>query len=120
MNYVLWVGLNKVNEDLTGDYYWHVGWEDPDVAKPDHWLKHASKKEKYDRALEVTADLEPRLRELIELTPVDGVLPKQMVLWDAEITSLPVGGVTLIGDAIHPMTPCKCAFPAREHRLLMF
>ncbi|KAI1114017.1 FAD/NAD(P)-binding domain-containing protein [Nemania sp. NC0429] len=103
----VWVGLNKTNHDLSGDYYWCVGWDDQDVNNPDHWLKHASKEAKLDHVVKITQSLEPKFKEIFPLTPVHGILPGQAIYRDAEIPSLQTGRIILIGDAAHPMTPFR-------------
>ncbi|KAI1158603.1 FAD/NAD(P)-binding domain-containing protein [Nemania serpens] len=103
----VWVGLNKANSDLSGHYYWAVGWDDEDVSNPNHWLKHASGADKHDHVMKITQSLEPKFREIFPLTPVDGILPGQAVYRDAEIPSLRTGRIVLVGDAAHPMTPFR-------------
>lgn len=104
--YFIWVGLNNVNDDLSGNYYWCVAWDD-DVGKPDHWLKHASAAAKHDYVMKNTQWLEPTFREIFQQTPVNGILPGQAIYRDAEISSLPTGRIVLVGDAAHPMAPCE-------------
>ncbi|CAJ2509624.1 Uu.00g146500.m01.CDS01 [Anthostomella pinea] len=107
-SFSLFVGLDKVREDQnSGEFYWFVVWNDNDVDKPDHWLKRASTSAKLEHALKLTEALDPSFREVVQLTPAEGILDKQMVYRDAEITDLPVGRVTLLGDAIHPMVPFR-------------
>lgn len=96
---------------MSGHYYWAVGWDDEDVSNPNHWLKHASGADKHDHVMKITQSLEPKFREIFPLTPVDGILPGQAVYRDAEIPSLRTGRIVLVGDAAHPMTPCKSASP---------
>ncbi|KAI3325626.1 FAD/NAD(P)-binding domain-containing protein [Xylariaceae sp. AK1471] len=107
VGYTIFVGLNKVNKDLSGNYYWSFSWDDHDVDKPDYWLKHASKAAKYDHVMKMTESLEPKFREIFELTPVDRIIPGQTVYRDTEVTSLPGGRYILMGDAAHPMTPFR-------------
>lgn len=95
------MGLNKANSDLSGHYYWAVGWDDEDVSNPNHWLKHASGADKHDHVMKITQSLEPKFREIFPLTPVDGILPGQAVYRDAEIPSLRTGRIVLVGDAAH-------------------
>ncbi|KAI0458873.1 FAD/NAD(P)-binding domain-containing protein [Xylaria acuta] len=104
---VILVGLNKVNNDLSADYYWCVGWDDRDVGKSDHWLKHASGATKHDWVMKMTESLEPKFREIFQLTPVTGILPGQTVYRDLVIPSLPAGRIVLVGDAAHAMTPFR-------------
>ncbi|KAI0401463.1 FAD/NAD(P)-binding domain-containing protein [Xylaria palmicola] len=107
LGYSTWVGLNKVNDDLSGDYYWCVSWDGEDVDDPSHWLKNASGEAKHDYVMKITQSLEPRFREIFRLTPISGILPGLTVFRDAEIQSVPEGRVVLAGDAAHPMTPFR-------------
>ncbi|TGJ81339.1 hypothetical protein E0Z10_g7411 [Xylaria hypoxylon] len=107
LGYVIFVSLNKVNGDLSGDYYWCIGWDDHEVGKSDHWLKHASEAAKRDHVINITRSLEPKFREIFQLTPATGILPGQVVYRDADILSLSAGNIVLIGDAAHPMTPFR-------------
>ncbi|KAI8948732.1 hypothetical protein F4801DRAFT_604051 [Xylaria longipes] len=96
LGYVILVGLNKVNNDLSADYYWCVGWEDHDVGKSDHWLKYASGAAKHDRVMKMTESLEPKFREIFELTPVTCILPGQTIYRDLVIPSQPAGRIVLV------------------------
>ncbi|RYC61753.1 hypothetical protein CHU98_g4471 [Xylaria longipes] len=98
LGYVILVGLNKVNNDLSADYYWCVGWEDHDVGKSDHWLKYASGAAKHDRVMKMTESLEPKFREIFELTPVTCILPGQTIYRDLVIPSQPAGRIVLFEE----------------------
>ncbi|KAI0439466.1 FAD/NAD(P)-binding domain-containing protein [Xylaria telfairii] len=104
---VILVGLNKVNNDLSADYYWCVGWDDPDVGKLDHWLQDASGVAKHDCVMKMTESLEPKFKEIFQRTPTTGILPGQAIYRDLIIPSLPTGRIILTGDAAHAMTPFR-------------
>lgn len=108
--YFMFTGLRQVNPDgNSGQYYWFVISEDDEVDKEDHWLRSASQSEKLQYAIEKTSKLEPRFTEVIRLTSPSGMMVHPLILRDAEIHDLPVGRTTLLGDAVHPMTPCMCS-----------
>ncbi|KAI0849365.1 putative monooxygenase [Daldinia vernicosa] len=99
------VGLNRVSPDgKSGQYYWFVTENDPSIADEDHWTKSASQAELYDHVTKLTSNFDPRFSEVVRLTPVSGVRPKPLMIRDAEIEHLPVGRITLLGDAAHPMS----------------
>ncbi|KAI0816584.1 FAD/NAD(P)-binding domain-containing protein [Xylaria sp. FL0064] len=108
LDYAIFSGLNKVNEDFSGDYYWYICWDDEDADKPDHWIQHATKPAKLDHILKMTESLKPGLREIFLLTSAEKIVSGMPVFRDAIIPSLPnTGRVTVLGDAVHPMTPCE-------------
>ncbi|KAF3059581.1 FAD-dependent urate hydroxylase [Daldinia childiae] len=107
-NYFLFVGLNRVSSDgKSGRYYWFIAEKDPSIANENHWTKSASQAELYDHVIKLTSGLEPRFSEVIESTSVSEVKPKPFIIRDAEIEHLPVGRITLLGDAAHPMSPFR-------------
>ncbi|KAI1367080.1 FAD/NAD(P)-binding domain-containing protein [Xylaria arbuscula] len=107
-NFFMFVGLNKVNQDLSGDFYWYICWDDDTSDRPDHWLQSASKSAKLEHVLKMTESLEPRFREILLLTPTEGIVSEMPVFRDAVIPSLPsTGRVVAVGDAAHPMTPFR-------------
>ena len=111
----IFVGLNSVSEGgLTGNYYWTISWYDPEAQHEPYWTAAASKQELYAKALEVSKSFEPRFVEIIQLTNVDNILTPPLVLRDMILEHMPNGRITLLGDAAHPMTPCK----QRPSRLL--
>ncbi|XXH02031.1 hypothetical protein Hte_008396 [Hypoxylon texense] len=106
--YFFFCGLSRVNPDgNSGRYYWYVVDEDDDVDKEDHWLHSASQAEKLDYAIKVTRTLEPKFTEIIRSTPVSGMRTHSLLVRDAMIHDLPVSRITLLGDAVHPMTPFR-------------
>ncbi|KAI1407932.1 putative monooxygenase [Hypoxylon sp. FL1857] len=106
--YFLFVGLRQVTPDgNSGEYYWHLFIDDGVIEKEDHWLRSASQAEKLDYAMKLTSALEPKFTEVIRATPPSGVLAQPLNIRDGEIEDLPVGRITLLGDAIHPMTPFR-------------
>ncbi|OTA82851.1 hypothetical protein M434DRAFT_378823 [Hypoxylon sp. CO27-5] len=106
--YFLFVGLRQVNPDgNSGDYYWLLIIEDAVFEKGDHWLRSASQSEKLEYAIDLTSTLEPKFTEVIRATSASGIRTQPLIIRDAEIDDLPVGRITLLGDAIHPMTPFR-------------
>ncbi|KAI0122659.1 putative monooxygenase [Daldinia grandis] len=106
--YFLFVGLNQVNPDgKSGRYYWFIAAQDPSITDEDHWTKSASQAELYDYVVNLTSTLEPRLSEIIRSTAVSDVKTKPFIIRDGEIEHLPVGRITLLGDAAHPMSPFR-------------
>ena len=105
----IFIGNKGVSEDrASAVYYWHMCWID--AASADHesyWTTRASKAELLDYALKRVQNLRPDLQELIKLTPVEGIMPNAIRVRDMVPEDLPRGRVTLLGDAIHPMTQCK-------------
>lgn len=107
--YFVFCGLREVSPDgKSGSYYWYVVNEDPDIGKEDHWLHSASQAEKLKHSIKITRLLEPRFTEIIRSTPVSGMRTHPLLVRDAIIHDLPVSRITLLGDAMHPMTPCTC------------
>lgn len=106
----MFVGLNSVNADgKSGNYYWSVNWIESTASTLPHWTSTASKKTKYELALEKTSYLRSEFTEIIRQTGPEGMSETQICFRELEVPSLPAGRVTLLGDAAHCMTPCKCA-----------
>lgn len=107
----LFCGLNSVDPDGEhANYYWMYVWLDDTVIKNgerNHWTMHASKEESYEFALRGSEEFEPRFREIIQLTKPEGMMTPPVIIRDMEPVPLPNRRITLIGDAAHPMTPCK-------------
>ncbi len=111
-NFYLFGGLTETLPDgKSGSYYWLLYTKDVNASNPDHWLRKASQEEKYEYATKTIAAMDPKFQELIKISGPKGVGDNFMLFHDAIIESLPVGRITLLGDAAHPMTPCKCTIP---------
>ncbi|KAK6953229.1 hypothetical protein Daesc_005529 [Daldinia eschscholtzii] len=107
-DYFVFVGLNRVSADgKSGRYYWFVMEKDPSIVNDDHWSKSASQAELYSHAVDLISTLEPRFSEIIRSTSADETRPQPWRIYDAEIENLPVGRITLLGDAGHPMGPFR-------------
>jgi len=97
----------------VGAYYWFLMQKDAQAASPDHWLRTASKQEKFDWVMSKMEEIDDSVygfREVLKLCGPEGVSDRFYLYHDAIIESLPVSRVTLLGDAAHPMTPCKSPF----------
>jgi hypothetical protein len=106
-NVRLFSGVRNMRPDgKSADIYWLIFYDDDKVAEPDHWLKTATPAEKYDYALNNLSELDPKFQEVLKLTGAEGVKDFPLIFWDALIEELPTSRVTLLGDAVHPMTPC--------------
>ena len=55
--------------------------------------------------------------EPIRATPVEGILQPCLQMRDMVPPPLPKGRVTLLGDAVHPMVPCK-SMPKQPFKIL--
>lgn len=104
----MFVGLNSVSSDgKSGSYYWSMTYFDPAASNLPHWTSSATKEERYKLALEKTNHHLPDFTEIIRKTGPEGISDSPLCFRELEIQSLPVGRVTLLGDAAHCMTPCK-------------
>ena len=104
----IFVGLKNVADDkATAEYYWMHSWHIPMEDVEAHWTKQASKQEMHDYALKSVTEFQPSLTEIVRLTPVDGMMQPPIAMHDLLPIEPPLGRVTLLGDAAHPMTPCK-------------
>ncbi len=107
---ILFVGLNSVGDDgKSGNYYWFLSYKDEAATVQPHWTASASKDQLFELALKKSSHLNARFQELIKLTGVGGISKSNLAFRDLELSSLPVGKITLLGDAAHCMTPCKCS-----------
>lgn len=108
LGFIGFAGLHYVNPDgLSARYYWNFLQADGDVARPDHWLARASRREKLDHVLRHVGALPPRFREIFEMTRPEQVRDETHVWRDLELDGLPAGRVVLMGDAAHAMTPFR-------------
>ena len=105
----LFIGLKSIAHDKsTAEYYWLCTWDDNAARDPaSFWTADASKQELYDFVLQKTKNIDQRFKEIFSLTKPEGILQPGIVLRDLEPGDIPSGHVTLLGDAVHPMTPCK-------------
>ncbi|KAI5927667.1 putative monooxygenase [Camillea tinctor] len=110
----IFAALNKVSPDGNmGYYYFILHWVDEAAArstedKP-YWTVNATKEELAAFAKEKAKMYPEHLRVLIDKVPVDRYRKPGIVLQSVELTAeqLPLGRVTLIGDAAHSMTPFR-------------
>lgn len=121
-DYHLYVGLSglqmppneRARTQSTADdvqsakYYWFLNFYDTSAAHGPIWTTAATQAQMYDFARQKCQSLHPRFREIIELSGVDGILPRPVVYRNLLLQDMPAskGHVTLIGDAAHPMAPC--------------
>lgn len=104
----LFVGLKEVAPDgHSAHYYFHVMIPEPAAAEDGYWTYSASREELHKALLERTKELPERLRVIVDKLPVEGVRVPPLRFNTLVLPSLPVGRVTLLGDAAHAMTPCK-------------
>lgn len=115
VNYRIFVGTKGITDDKSSAYfYWFVSWVDPAAGEPDFWTMNASQEELLEYARRKTAGIHPRFLELINLTNAEGVLHPPIKLRDWVPDDIPRGRVTLLGDAVHPMTFCGLLYSGTE------
>ncbi|KAI1633025.1 putative monooxygenase [Biscogniauxia mediterranea] len=110
----LFAALNKVSPDgKMGYYYFILHWVDEEAARSTEdkpfWTVNATKEELAAFAREKAKMYPEHLRVLLDKVPVDRYRRPGIVLQSVELTAdqLPLGRVTLIGDAAHSMTPFR-------------
>lgn len=102
--------LSSVSPQLgKADYYWVFGWHDEAARQENYWTSTATKEELHQHILANLGKLHPSIAEVFHATPVEGILLSGYRLRDMLPPVLPDGPVTLIGDAVRSMTPCKSA-----------
>lgn len=109
-NFHLYVGLKDVSEDgEEARYYWYLNFYDPEAAREPFWTATATKQEMYTSALEKIKVLDPAYSRIVRLTSANDIRAPPIVFRDLllEDDAIPQGRVTLLGDAAHPMAPCK-------------
>ncbi|KAH8675418.1 hypothetical protein BX600DRAFT_534880 [Xylariales sp. PMI_506] len=103
-----YVGLDGALPDgKSGNYYFHVMWPDQGAAHDDFWTYSAAPKELHDFVVQKTQTLAPDFKSVIPFTTAEGIKSPLVRYHTLIIPALPVGRVTLLGDAAHAMTPFR-------------
>ncbi len=111
----LFNGLNEVSADGdTGSYYWLLYLPDPNPTDPGHWLRTATREEKYEYVLKKIGGIDEKFQEGVKAGGAEVISDNFSLYYDAVIESLPVSRVTLLGDAAHPLTPCESYSPLSD------
>lgn len=104
----LFVGLDVINPDnKSADYYWTVLWPDEGATEAGFSNASASAEQLLETARQKMCLAPAELREILELSGPQSIRRTPLIIRDMVLESLPAGRVTLLGDAVHPMTPCK-------------
>ena len=89
-------------------YYWMLSWDDPTVLDhSNHWTLTATQAEGLEFALEKIEGMNECFTELVTLTKAEDMVNPPVAVRDMIPEDLPLGRVSLLGDAVHPMTFCK-------------
>lgn len=101
------IGTRAIREDRSAaSYYYALCFRSANAEADDIWTEKATKQELYQRAVELTKDMPPLLRSIIENTgPTHISTPPLRFGEFVPPRYLPRGRVTLIGDAAHSMIP---------------
>lgn len=101
------IGLRSILPDRSfANYYYALCFysESPEIDSV--WAQTASKQALYNKALELTKDMPPLLKNIIEYTGVENIMtPPLKFLEFAPPDQIPPGRVTLLGDSAHSMIP---------------
>ena len=109
-NFHLYVGVKKVLEQGTAtSFYWFLNFCDSEAAQEPFWTASASQQEMYDFAKAKSKALDPAFSRIIQLTDSSDIKVPPIVFRDPLLDedAIPHGRITLLGDAAHPMAPCK-------------
>jgi 2-polyprenyl-6-methoxyphenol hydroxylase-like FAD-dependent oxidoreductase len=107
-NYRFFVGVRHVSDDAShAELYWLWAQLNPDAVHGPLWPVNASKQEQYDFVMSCASNLDPKFKEILLLSKPEDIHSPALVLRDMVVEEMPSGRITLLGDAIHPMTPCE-------------
>lgn len=103
--------VTEVNGEWHGTYVWNYFWFVKDMEEKRYWEHEASPSRRLQNVLENMEHVDEKFTEIVRLTGENGIRNESLVLREAEIEELPQDkNVTLLGDAAHAMTPCKCQY----------
>ena len=96
--------LGTISEDQeTATYYWVLSWPDSDAENPANYrLNKLSHEHRLDVARQKSEPLDAKFTEALRRTRAEDINP--IAIRDLEPSPIPLGRVTLVGDAWHPMT----------------
>jgi hypothetical protein len=117
----LYVGLKEVSVDgKKATYYWYLNFYDPEAANEPYWTAQASKEAMYKFAVQKTQALNPTYSKIVHLTDMNNIRAPPIVFRDSLLNedAIPLGRITLLGDAAHPMAPCKFSFIESPCRII--
>ena len=111
-NFHLYAGLKEVAP--SGDsacFYWFLNFYDVEASKEPFWTATATKQEMHEFALEKSKALSSTYSRIVHLTSSNDIKAPPIVFRDLLLDddAIPAGRITLLGDAAHPMAPCKSA-----------
>jgi 2-polyprenyl-6-methoxyphenol hydroxylase-like FAD-dependent oxidoreductase len=117
-NYRFFVGVRHVSDDAShAELYWLWAQLNADAAHGALWPLSASKQEQYDFVMSCARDLDPKFKEILLLSKPEDIHTPALVLRDMVVDDMPSSRVTLLGDAIHPMTPCEYPHATQRSKL---
>ncbi|KAH8651230.1 hypothetical protein BX600DRAFT_554112 [Xylariales sp. PMI_506] len=106
--FIQFAGVKSIATDAkSGTWYWFVYVPEETADAPHHWLRTATKTEKYEFALSSIQAADPAFHEILKVSGPDSVNEAFTLFYDAVIEDLPVTRVTLLGDAAHPIPPFR-------------
>ncbi|KAK2756967.1 hypothetical protein FQN54_004935 [Arachnomyces sp. PD_36] len=105
----LFVGLHTVAPDHeNADYYWMVMRHHSDMeCESGHSTAGWSNERLYEAALHWVNGLHPKFQEIVRLSSLERMVqvPSFMDTWSPPENGFSTGRVTLLGDAVHKLTP---------------
>lgn len=96
----------KSHGPAASTYYWLIGFQDEGACARGHWTDTSSAEENLAWAREKVRELRPDLAAVIQWQTAERMF-KPFSVWDREPEACPAGPVTLLGDAMHCMSPCE-------------
>lgn len=105
-------GVDRVSPSRdSARFYWFQFMRDATYGSEDHWLRTATKEEKFRKVIEYTEanEFPPEHVEIIYQGGVEDITAEYQCFFDAVLPTLPTHGgrVFLIGDGAHPTTPFR-------------
>ena len=101
------IGTRAIQEDRsTASYYYALCFKSEQHDVDSAWAATASQEALYEKALQLTKDMPPLLRSIVEKTGPEHIPTPPLRFGEfVPPTYLPRGRVTLLGDAAHSMIP---------------